>query len=98
MFKSIRLFSPFAQRHIFLKYLTKFHRLKAIEVEVALWEPRLTTAFQRIIAMELHTYCPTLQHVVFWLTLEHALLWSRDGDDWLLSPAPGRQESLWREA
>ncbi|RPD56706.1 hypothetical protein L226DRAFT_573790 [Lentinus tigrinus ALCF2SS1-7] len=61
--------------------LMKLPALEAIEFDITRWEPQpWQEPFQRVLLLEFRTYCPTLQHVVFWIA-QHRFTWfMRDGE------------------
>ncbi|KAI0369436.1 hypothetical protein BV20DRAFT_364977 [Pilatotrama ljubarskyi] len=78
--------------------LMKLPALTAIELDVSHWEPRPNEHFQRAILLELRIFCPTLLHVVFWIT-QHRFHWNWRNGQWLFLYQAGRfqmHENLWR--
>ncbi|KAI0783495.1 hypothetical protein C8Q75DRAFT_736824 [Abortiporus biennis] len=72
---------PVLKRHEIHCSLMKLTMLEVLEVEVSSWDPQPMEPFQRILAMELHTYCPSLRMVVFWIG-QHKFVWICNNDTW----------------
>jgi len=93
---------PFSDRHKFHQILTRFSKVHTIELEVTGWVTRPAPAYQRIIAAEIRTYCPTVLFISFWFDYRRSL-WSCDREDgrWHMTEVSDAQrhpllESLWK--
>ena len=77
----------------------KLDHLQILEVEISHWEPQPIHAIpQRILATELHTYCPSLQMLVFRIGHLHAT-WVNLRDEWTHEDGgsrSSRDDTLWR--
>ncbi|KAI0738837.1 hypothetical protein C8Q80DRAFT_1222163 [Daedaleopsis nitida] len=83
------------------RVLMKLPALEMIELDVSRWDPHPHETFQRMIALDLRIYCPTLRQAVFWLGNHRFLWWARDGEgrDWAFVHQPGRapvHDNMWR--
>ncbi|KAI0775609.1 hypothetical protein BD413DRAFT_279821 [Trametes elegans] len=91
---------PTAMRewHHLYRGLMRLTALTAVAVDVTHWEVPPIDHFQRAILLELRTYCPTLQHVVFWIS-SHRFHWFLRGEQWGMVRQSGQlqaQDTLWR--
>lgn len=76
----------------------KLPALTQIELDVSHWDPRPNDVLQRMLLHDLRVYCPTLQHIVFWIS-QHRFHWYMRGGQWLNMHQVGRlqiHDNLWR--
>ncbi|KAL4070046.1 hypothetical protein V8B97DRAFT_582976 [Scleroderma yunnanense] len=66
--------------HIY-RALLLMRQLRVLEVNTAAWTPQPMGMQQRILASDIHIYCPSLEYVCFW-TGGSRTLWVLDGNDW----------------
>lgn len=74
--------------------------LETIDLDVSFWDPQPVDVYQRMLAAELRTYCPSLQCVGFWVG-QHHIIWFCQDEEWLSGQLTGRSplnENLWRNA
>ncbi|KAI8986296.1 hypothetical protein BD414DRAFT_56130 [Trametes punicea] len=84
--------------HCIHRSLMKLPALAIIELDVTSWETPPNEHFQRVIIIELRTFCPTLQQVVFWISV-HRFHWYARNGQWGLLHQTGRyqvHDNLWR--
>ncbi|KAI9068735.1 hypothetical protein FKP32DRAFT_1561039 [Trametes sanguinea] len=83
--------------HRLYRSLMKLPALTVIELDVGTLDPPPNEHFQRIILLELRTYCPKLQQVVFWMASHRFHWFPRDGH-WVFIHQTNRiqtYDSLW---
>ncbi|CDO72289.1 hypothetical protein BN946_scf184970.g141 [Trametes cinnabarina] len=84
--------------HRLYRSLMKLPALSMIELDATGMDPPPNEQFQRVILLELRTFCPKLQQVVFWMHGHRFHWYPRDGH-WLFVHHSGRyqvNDNLWR--
>ncbi|KAG1720777.1 hypothetical protein EDB19DRAFT_1646904 [Suillus lakei] len=70
-----------------------------LEVDVSRWSPLPNTgSLQRMLATELHTYCPSIEHIIL-RTGSNRTLWYFDGNEWNVHSETGQHlliDGLWK--
>ena len=88
------------QRHDVHGCLMRFPSLEILHVDVSHWDPFPHDPFQRMLAMELLMFCPTLRTITFWVRQYCSLWWYEDDvREWTQMHAMARSpnsESMWR--
>ncbi|OBZ71087.1 hypothetical protein A0H81_08944 [Grifola frondosa] len=92
---------PVCERHRVHGCLMNFRCLAVMELDLTRWDPQPSLPMQLMLVTELHIYCSSLRHVIFWLG-PHRITWSRQEDDqWTNVHLPNRhpvQDNWWRNA
>lgn len=91
---------PVQKRHEIYRCLIRMPCLETIDLDVSFWDPQPVDVYQRMLAAELRTYCPSLQCVGFWVG-QHHIIWFCQDEEWLSGQLTGRSplnENLWRNA
>ncbi|KAG1810894.1 uncharacterized protein BJ212DRAFT_1278610 [Suillus subaureus] len=95
----IQLPMTFPHRSMIHDALLAMHNLRDLEVDVSRWSPLPNTgSLQRMLATELHTYCPSIEHIIF-RTGSSRILWYFDGNEWNVRSENGQHllvDGLWK--
>lgn len=85
------------QRNIVHRHIAKLHYLHTIAFEVSHLEPAANEIMQRVLATEMHIYCPSLRRVVFCFG-QSANLWVLHQETWTQTgarPSTYVEDHIW---